>query len=411
MNIILANAPVKNGNRGCVALSITMMSLIDEVMKDAKIKYKLFLPDSQFGDQKKHEYKINNNVVVFEDCSYPNGLSVKESIKKTLKAIIKRDNRAKQIFKNSDFIIDIGQGDSFADIYGESRFNLIDRIHVLARKYNKPYCILPQTIGPFKETAIYRKAHESIVKAAMCMVRDKQSYDYVLKNVPEQKKVREYIDVAFFMPYEKIEQDSEYTHVGLNVSSLLWNGGYTRNNQFGLKCDYKQLVKRIITYFLSFPKTKVHLIPHVVLSEREVENDYEVSYELWREYNNSNLVLAPFALGPIEIKSYIAGMDFFMGARMHATIGAFSSGVPVVPMAYSRKFNGLFVDTLQYDAMVDLKMQTNEEIIKEIGKFFDKRTELKEIISQRMNGVVAERHQLLISDLKKFFKIEKNECN
>ena len=34
-NIILANAPIKNGNRGCVALSITMMSLIDEVMNNS----------------------------------------------------------------------------------------------------------------------------------------------------------------------------------------------------------------------------------------------------------------------------------------------------------------------------------------------------------------------------------------
>ena len=79
----------------------------------------------------------------------------------------------------------------------------------------------------------------------------------------------------------------------------------------------------------------MHLIPHVVEGERGIENDYEVSYEIWRKYNNPNLILAPFALGPIEIKSYIAGMDFFMGARMHATIGHFLLVVPVIPMAYS----------------------------------------------------------------------------
>lgn len=405
MNIILANAPVKNGNRGCVALSITMMSLIDEVIRNAGVKYKLFLPDSQFGDQKRHEYKINDTVVVFEDCSYPNGLSLKENIKKTLKSIINREYRAKRIFKNADFIFDIGQGDSFADIYGMHRFKIIDRIHVLSRKYHKPYCILPQTIGPFENPTIAKKAHESIRNAVMCMARDRQSYDYVLKNVPEQKNVREYIDVAFFMPYEKIEQDSEYTHVGLNVSSLLWNGGYTRDNQFGLKCDYQLLVKTIIDYFLTLPKTKIHLIPHVVIGERDIENDYEVSYDLWQQYHNPNLVLAPFALGPIEIKSYIAGMDFFMGARMHSTIGAFSSGVPVVPMAYSRKFNGLFVDTLNYDSMVDMKTQNSDEILADLIKWFGKRGELREMIDQRMNGVVAERRQLLISDLIKFLKL------
>lgn len=404
-NIILANAPIKNGNRGCVALSITMMSLIDEVMNNAGVQYRLFLPDSQFRDQKKHEYKINNRVISFEDCSYPKGLSFKDNIKLQLKSLTKGGNKAKQIFENADFILDIGQGDSFADIYGEHRFRIIDRIHVMARKYKKTYCILPQTIGPFKDTMIAHLAHESIANASCCMARDKQSYDYVKKNISEQQKIAEYIDIAFFMPYEKIEQESGYTHVGLNISSLLWHGGYSRDNQFGLKCDYKKLVKEIINYFLSLKKTKVHLIPHVVEGERGIENDYEVSYEIWREYNNANLVLAPFALGPIEIKSYIAGMDFFMGARMHATIGAFSSGVPVVPMAYSRKFNGLFVDTLQYDAMVDMKTMNNNLILSEITKNYANRSNLKEMINERMTGIVAERRKMLVEDLNSFFNL------
>ena len=92
---------------------------------------------------------------------------------------------------------------------------------------------------------------------------------------------------------------------------------------------------------------------------------------------------------------------------MHATIGAFSSGVPVMPMAYSRKFNGLFVDTLQYDAMVDMKTQSDEEIFSVIKSAFSRRLELKNIIRQRMEGVVSERRKLLIDDLTKFFKLEK----
>lgn len=406
INIILANAPVNNGNRGCVALSITMMSLIDDVMKNAGEKYHLFLPDSMFSDQKEHVYKIENKEIVFEDCKYPQGLSAKENIKMTIKAFLKRGSKSKRIFKNADFILDIGQGDSFADIYGERRFRLIDRIHVLARKYKKPYCILPQTIGPFKDNSIRARANTSIRKAAWCMARDKQSYDYVINNIADQKNIQEYIDVAFFLPYKKITQDEKFTHIGLNVSALIWNGGYTRTNQFGLKCDYQKTIRAIIDYFLSLPNTKVHLIPHVVLSERHIENDYEVSYDLWREYNNPSVILAPFALSPIDIKSYIAGMDFFMGARMHATIGAFSSGVPVVPMAYSRKFNGLFVDTLQYDTMADMKTMSTQEVLAVVKGAFGKRKHLSEIINERMNGVIAERKVKLIEALKSFFNLK-----
>jgi len=94
-----------------------------------------------------------------------------------------------------------------------------------------------------------------------------------------------------------------------------------------------------------------------------------------------------------------------MGARMHATIGAFSSGVPVVPMAYSRKFNGLFVDTLQYDAMVDMKTMNNNLILSEITKNFGDRNNLKKMINERMTGIVAERRKMLVEDLNTFFNL------
>ena len=404
VNIILANAPINNGNRGCVALSVSSMFIIDKILSQAGIKYKFYLPDSQHSECKSHIISINGRDIEYYSIQYNKGLSLKDDAKIKVKGLLEKKNYNK-VFKDADFILDIGQGDSFADIYGEMRFKLIDRIHNIARKYHKPYCLLPQTIGPFENERIREKAIKSIEKASLCMARDKQSYDYVLESVPQQKNVSEYIDVAFFLPYETISQDKNYIHVGINISALLWHGGYTRNNQFGLKCEYQSLVKQLIDYFLNQENVKVHLIPHVVGSERSIENDYAVSYDLWREYNNPNLVLAPLALGPIEIKSYIAGLDFFMGARMHATIGAFSAGVPVVPMAYSRKFNGLFFDTLSYNHMVDMKTMDNDDIVEVIKKAFEKRNELKNTINQRMNDIVSERKKILINSLEKFFNL------
>lgn len=238
------------------------------------------------------------------------------------------------------------------------------------------------------------------------MARDRQSYEYVLENVPQQKNVYECIDVAFFLPYETIKQDTSYIHVGINISALLWNGGYTRSNQFGLKCEYQTLVRKLIDYFLNQENVKVHLVPHVVGAERHIENDYAISYDLWWEYNHPNLILAPLALGPIEIKSYIAGLDFFMGARMHATIGAFSAGVPVVPMAYSRKFNGLFLDTLSYNHMVDMKTMDNDDVLETIKSAFDKRDVIKKEIEHQMDTTVKEKKQLIMNKLKEFFTIQ-----
>lgn len=398
--IVLANATIINGNRGCVALAVSAVDIIDNIFRKAGEEYEIYLTDSGVIEKGVCLYKTSGlKTLTFIPCGH-----FSFGVKSIIRNLFQTKSLGIKLLKEVDYILDIGQGDSFADIYGKKRFAYIDDIHIAARLLNKPYCLLPQTIGPFDDEKIRSKAIKSIEKATLVMVRDKQSLDYVNKIAPKQKSVCEYIDVAFFMPYKKLEFSKDFIHVGLNISALLWNGGYTQDNQFGLKGDYQSVVRSLIDFFLSMQNVKLHLIAHVVDAERLIENDYAVNYDLWMEYErNPRLVLAPLALTPIDVKGYIAGMDFFMGARMHATIGAFSSGVPVVPMAYSRKFNGLFIDTLQYPHLADLKTTSETEVLDIVKDAFTKREELASIIDERMNGVVKERGEMMTEDLKSFF--------
>lgn len=402
LNIIIANAPVYNGNRGCVALSISSMFIINDMLSKKNILCKFYLPQSGYNEYKEYEVMIGNKVLKYTAIPDISDTSLKSKIKRLFK--IKRFLDVSNIYKHADYIFDIGQGDSFSDIYGKKRFEWIFSQHKLGRKYNKPYCILPQTIGPFSSKVIEKQAIKGIEWAKCVMVRDKQSFDYVKEMLPN-KEVHEIIDVAFFMPYVKKVFDSSFIHVGLNISALLWHGGYTRDNQFGLKSDYQQLIKDIIKYFLSLNNVKLHLIPHVVGGERSFENDYAVSYDLYEEFHHPNLILAPLFLDPIIAKGYIAGMDFFMGARMHSTIAAFSSGVPVVPMAYSRKFNGLFGETLKYPFVSDMKTQVNENILLDIKNLYAERCKLQKIIDECLKKTVLERKKLLIECLINVFDL------
>lgn len=399
LNIILANSPINNGNRGCVALTVSSVYLIDKIISGKRFDYTLYILDTNLPDFERYTIDLFDKKIDLLPISYPSSINLKGWMKLAIKPQNLLDSI--NIFRNSDYILDIGQGDSFADIYGKNRFRSIDRIHVLARFFNKPYILLPQTIGPFSDNHIKTKAVKSINKSAFVMARDKQSYDFVRKIAPQQKNLCEYIDVAFFLPFQRKEFVADKIHVGLNISALLWHGGYTGDNQFGLKCDYQNTVCQIIDYFLSKLDVVLHLIPHVVGSERHVENDYAVSFDLCEKYHNDRLVLAPLFLSPVDAKGYISGLDFFMGARMHATIAAFSSSVPVVPMAYSRKFNGLFNDTLQYNCVVDMKKMTDTEILIRIKNAFENREEIREIIDERMDDVVEERKTKLFEDLSK----------
>lgn len=407
MKIIIANAAVNNGNRGCVALSLSSMYIIDKILNNRNIPHTFYLPQSGYDKKEEHTIKVGEITLKFVSLMDITPLTVKQYVKNLIKYLAKwkEYQTTKKVYKEADFILDIGQGDSFADIYGKSRFDWIFSQYQLGMKLKKTYCILPQTIGPFEVPAIRKQACKGINYAKCVMTRDKQSYDFV-KELLSEKVVSEIIDVAFFMPYKKKVFDSDSIHVGLNVSALLWHGGYTRDNQFGLKVDYPSLIRSIIDYFLKQANVKVHLIPHVVGSERHVENDYAVSFDLVEEYNRPDLILSPLFLDPISAKNYIAGMDFFMGARMHSTIAAFSSEVPVYPMAYSRKFNGLFIDTLQYPYMADMKVQSETEILAGIKQCYEQREKLKELEHNRMQTTVEERRKLMEERLCEFFGIK-----
>lgn len=60
-------------------------------------------------------------------------------------------------------------------------------------------------------------------------------------------------------------------------------------------------------------------------------------------------------------------MDLLIAARMHASIAAYSSGVPVIPFAYSRKFEGVYND-LKYPYIINgRELSTEEAVLKTIN--------------------------------------------
>lgn len=85
--------------------------------------------------------------------------------------------------------------------------------------------------------------------------------------------------------------------------------------------------------------------------------------------------LEPFD-NPISAKSFISQMDIFIGARMHATIGAFSAGVATIPTAYSRKFKGLY-ESLGYKYVVDLAELNTHEAVELTVEYVKRYKELK----------------------------------
>jgi polysaccharide pyruvyl transferase WcaK-like protein len=118
---------------------------------------------------------------------------------------------------------------------------------------------------------------------------------------------------------------------------------------------------------------EVHLVPHVRSATLADDDDSSLRDRLHAEFPQT-VPVADFA-GPSQAKSYISSLDFLVAGRMHACIGAVSSGTPVVPVAYSRKFGGLF-GMLGYDWMVPVTGMTTEEALAYTLNALDRRADL-----------------------------------
>lgn len=287
-----------------------------------------------------------------------------------------------------DYVFDIGEGDSFSDIYGLKRFFVFCLSKWLVLKEKVPLILAPQTIGPFKYGFSSKMAAYLMKKSQAIYVRDHKSSDYLKKMNISYTEVS---DVAFVLPFDPMPvlEDS----VGINVSALLWHGGYTKNNQFNLGVDYQKLVIEIVKLFIKRGKN-VHLIAHVISDSIEVEDDYRIANVVKNNFFSDDIkvTVAPKFKSPIEAKSYISQMRFFLGSRMHATIGALSSGVPTIPLAYSRKFSGVF-GSIDYPYTIDLYgKQCDETVLVTLFNYYDHQYD--EIASQGKKSIVMAKNKL-----------------
>lgn len=298
---------------------------------------------------------------------------------------LKRPDRLIAAIRRCDIVFDIGAGDSFSDLYGAKRFFYMAATKSLVLALGRPLVLSPQTIGPCRRRWTRGAAAWIMRRARAVVVRDRLSLDYARSICPAAEYV-EAVDVAFDLPAgSHTLEPTEKIRVGLNVSGLLFNGGRAVAQRIGLHLDYRRLAAQMAACFTAMPDCELHLIGHVFADDPQ-EDDRRAMRELAAQF--PSVVPAPEFASPMEAKGYIAAMDFFIGGRMHACIAAFSSGVPVIATAYSRKFAGLF-GSLNYPWVADCTSESIPPVLERVAQGFAERRNLASQVAAGMRTARA----------------------
>lgn len=165
------------------------------------------------------------------------------------------------------------------------------------------------------------------------VIRESLSYRALKKYIPENRIIYA-PDPAFSLEPKEVKLNHWYKKrniVALNVSPL------TIQNK-----DQERAVYSLIEYILKETKYSVLLLPHVTTEDC---NDLDVLQKIKDKYEGEERVYLENGIYNCqELKYIISQCKILVAARTHASIAAYSTGIPTLVIGYSVKSRGLAKD-------------------------------------------------------------------
>ncbi len=170
--------------------------------------------------------------------------------------------------------------------------------------------------------------------------------------------------------------------IGINVSPLIMKSETSGGIVFK---SYARLIQHII----DTTDSQIALIPHVLW---EHDNDMVPLSKLFDLFRNTGrVILFGDNYNCMELKGIISQCKLFIGARTHATIAAYSTGVPTLVIGYSVKARGIAKDIFGSEDRYTLpvqKLQEEDQLIKAYENLKEHEEDIRRHLSIFMPGYI-----------------------
>ena len=169
---------------------------------------------------------------------------------------------------------------------------------------------------------------------------------------------------------------------GINISPMII---HNEKNAGAAYINYKALIQ----YILDNTDASIALIPHVVWASNDDRIPLKQLYDDFDQ--NPRLILIEDHTAP-ELKYIISKCSFFVGARTHATIAAYSTGVPTLVVGYSVKARGIARDLFGLEDGYVLPVQQlkeSNELTQAFIRLYEKRDAIRAHLNEMLPGYIA----------------------
>ena len=230
-----------------------------------------------------------------------------------------------------------------------------------------------------EEKDLDKRTINSLKQYDLITARESITYQMLLRK-GINKNVVLIPDVAFQLSSVKVELPEMLIKgktIGINISPMIQK--YGENGQRVLE-NYEKLIE----FILSETDCTIALIPHVVWNDTD---DRIPLTELYKKYKETNRIVLIQDRSAEELKSIIAQCCFFVGARTHATIAAYSSCVPTLVVGYSVKARGIARDIFGTEEEYVIAVQSMKDTFalkRAFEKLWGKKNEIRENLNRTM---------------------------
>lgn len=265
-------------------------------------------------------------------------------------------------YADCDLVISRG-GDNWTEDYGMPWLYL-DAVEA-ALRFNKRTILLGESVGPFNDPEIKCVVLKVLQLLHAVVVRDILAYNYLVSIGLGRTSLTMLPDVAFTLsPADEtalsamIQTESLHLRtpiVAFSISALISRYGFPGCFSQRRHIEYVRAMASVADHCIEAYGVEVVFIAHVVgvgNDDRVVSGEVR---DLMKHPDKAHCIQ-----GEYSHETYRAFLGHYaemaVASRMHAAIAAATVGVPVVPISYSNKTQGIFGHTLgQRDLVVDIR--------------------------------------------------------
>ena len=295
-------------------------------------------------------------------------------------------NRIKEVVRNTDFIIDVS-GYALS-----SQWSILRSISYLlnimfAKKHSLPYCILPQSIGPFNYPVLYKIFLFPMMKSLLkyperIFVREEEGLNWVHKF--RENNVEKSYDMV--LQSENYNLSNIYTkkpllkdiRIEANSVCVIPNCRVIeRTDRNKIFIVYEKLIKELVAQ-----NKTVYILRHSY-------EDLGACEKIKKPFSNDgNVKLIAGELNAIELENVIKQCGFIIASRYHSVVHAYKNGIPALVIGWASKYSELLKEFNQLDYFTDCRdVLDANAIVYKLTKMVENYKQEKERIYDKMVSV------------------------